>query len=59
MNGLDLENFFLSLGGDPYYAAWKLTYHEDYFKNEVQKYDGVWQNFDDDLCPNANFCKKE
>lgn len=52
------RKLFLSLGGDPYYAAWKLTYHEDYFKNEVQKYDGVWQNFDDDLCPNANFLQK-
>ena len=27
-------------------------------KNEVQKYDGIWQNFDDDLCPNANFLQK-
>ena len=35
-----------------------LTYHEDYFKNEVQKYDGIWQNFDDNLCPNANFLQK-
>lgn len=54
----DFRKLFLSLGGDPYYAAWKLTYHEDYFKNEVQKYHGVWQNFNEDICPKAFFLQK-
>ena len=54
----DFRKLFLSLGGDPYYAAWKLTYHEDYFKNEVQKYNGIWQNFSEDICPKAFFLQK-
>lgn len=52
------RKLFLSLGGDNYYAAWKLTYHEDYFKNEVQNYNGINQNFNENLCPNANFLQK-
>lgn len=45
-------------GGDPYYAAWKLSYHESYFKDEVQKLPGVWQDFSTKLCPNAEYLQK-
>ena len=55
---VNFRKLYTSLGGDQYYAAWKLTYEEDYFRNEVQKYDGIWQDFNDDICPNANFLQK-
>tara|TARA_B100001057_G_scaffold456381_1_gene503732 strand:- start:577 stop:1755 length:1179 start_codon:yes stop_codon:yes gene_type:complete len=55
---VNFRKLFTSLGGDQYYAAWKLTYEEDYFRNEVQKYDGIWQDFNADICPNANFLQK-
>lgn len=42
-------------GGDGYYAAWKLSYNEPYFKNDVQKMNGVWQDYSMSLCPNAEY----
>jgi perosamine synthetase len=42
-------------GGDGYYAAWKLSYNEPYFKNDVQKMNGVWQDYSMPLCPNAEY----
>jgi len=51
----DFRKLFLSLGGDGYYAAWKLSYREPYFLNDVQKMDGVWQNYEKGLCPVAEY----
>jgi perosamine synthetase len=42
-------------GGDGYYSAWKLSYHEPLFMNEVQQYKGVWQDYASSLCPNAEY----
>ena len=42
-------------GGDGYYSAWKLSYHEPLFTNEVQNYNGVWQDYSSSLCPNAEY----
>ena len=49
---------FISLGGDPYYAAWKLTYQEDLFQKEIQKLAGVYQEYSKGLCPNAEYLQK-
>ncbi|MDD3138612.1 MAG: DegT/DnrJ/EryC1/StrS family aminotransferase [Lachnospiraceae bacterium] len=42
-------------GGDGFYAAWKLSYNEPLFKNIIQQYPGVWQKYDKNLCPNAEY----
>jgi perosamine synthetase len=42
-------------GGDGYYAAWKLSYNEPLFKNDIQNYDGVWQKYDEKLCPVSEY----
>lgn len=42
-------------GGDGYYAAWKLSYQEPLFQNEVQKMKGVWQKYAPGLCPDAEY----
>jgi perosamine synthetase len=65
---LDVENpeerwyqfrdLFAKNGGDGIYAAWKLTYQEPYFQNEVQKYPGVQQKYTVGLCPNAEYLQK-
>lgn len=52
------RNLFLRNGGDGFYAAWKLTYNEPLFKNIVQNQEGVWQIFDDKLCPSAEYLQK-
>jgi perosamine synthetase len=52
------RDLFVKNGGDGIYAAWKLTYQEPYFQNEVQKYPGVWQKYTRDLCPNAEYLQK-
>jgi len=49
------RDLFQSLGGDGFYAAWKLSYNEPLFQNEIQKQPGVWQRYDKNLCPNAEF----
>jgi len=46
---------FQKNGGDGYYAAWKLSYFEPLFLNDIQKYPGVWQKYKNGLCPNAEF----
>lgn len=51
----DFRNIFKKNGGDGYYAAWKLTYNEPYFINEVQKMPAVWQNYSGSLCPNSEY----
>lgn len=49
------RDLFKKNGGDGYYAAWKLSYNEPLFKNEIQKMDGVWQKYNEELCPIAEF----
>jgi len=46
---------FQSNGGDGYYAAWKLSYFEPLFLNEIQSYPGVWQKYEKGLCVNAEY----
>lgn len=49
------RKLFISLGGDPFYAAWKLSYFEPLFLDEIQKMVGVWQKYTQGLCPNAEY----
>jgi perosamine synthetase len=42
-------------GGDGFYAAWKLTYMEPLFLNQVQNQPGVWQKYSENLCPVAEY----
>lgn len=49
------RDLFQKNGGDGYYAAWKLSYEEPYFRTEVQKLEGVWQKYQKGLCPNAEY----
>jgi len=51
----DFRKLFKSYGGDGYYAAWKLTYQEPLFKEQIQHYKGVYQRYNQDLCPNAEY----
>ena len=49
------RDLFQKNGGDGFYAAWKLSYFEPLFLNEVQKYSGVWQKYEKGLCPNSEY----
>jgi len=49
------RDLFQKNGGDPYYAAWKLTYNEPLFLNKIQYMKGVWQRYKPGLCPNAEY----
>jgi len=49
------RNIFQANGGDGYYAAWKLSYFEPLFLNEIQHMQGVWQKYQMGLCPNAEY----
>ena len=49
------RDLFQKNGGDGYYAAWKLSYFEPLFLNEIQNYDGVWQKYAEGLCPISEF----
>jgi perosamine synthetase len=49
------RDIFQSNGGDGFYAAWKLTYFEPLFLNNIQQMNGVWQRYSKGLCPNAEF----
>lgn len=42
-------------GGDGYYAAWKLSYFELLFLQQVQNMEGIWQRYENGLCPNAEY----
>lgn len=42
-------------GGDGFYAAWKLSYFEPLFLNEIQRSKGVHQKYEEGLCPNAEY----
>lgn len=52
------RDLFQKNGGDGYYAAWKLSYNEPYFLDVVQNSDGVWQKYNSNLCPNAEYLQK-
>ena len=52
------RDLFQKNGGDGYYAAWKLSYNEPAYRNILQPIEGVWQRFDENLCPNAEFLQK-
>jgi perosamine synthetase len=49
------RDLFQKNGGDGYYAAWKLSYFEPLFLNEIQKLNGIWQKYIKGLCPVAEF----
>lgn len=49
------RDLFQKNGGDGYYAAWKLSYFEPLFLNEIQNYAGVWQKYEKGLCPIAEY----
>jgi perosamine synthetase len=49
------RDLFQINGGDGFYAAWKLSYNEPLFKNEIQNWDGVWQKYDENLCPVSEY----
>lgn len=49
------RNLFQKNGGDGYYAAWKLSYNEPLFQNIIQKMPGVWQKYNDELCPVSEY----
>ncbi len=52
------RDLFQKNGGDGYYAAWKLSYNEPLFKNEIQKWNGVWQKYNENLCPVSEYLQK-
>jgi len=52
------RDLFQKNGGDGYYAAWKLSYNEPLFKDEIENWNGVWQKYDKELCPVAEFLQK-
>jgi perosamine synthetase len=49
------RDIFQKNGGDGFYAAWKLTYFEPLFLNNIQNMKGVWQQYSNGLCTNAEF----
>lgn len=49
------RDLFQKNGGDGYYAAWKLSYFEPLFLNQIQVEPGVWQKYVPGLCPVAEF----
>lgn len=52
------RDMFQKNGGDGYYAAWKLSYNEPAYQTVVQNMPGVWQKYDANLCPNAEYLQK-
>ncbi len=52
------RNLFQKNGGDSYYAAWKLSYNEPAYQNILQPMEGVWQKYDMNCCPNAEYLQK-
>ncbi|MFN8209396.1 MAG: DegT/DnrJ/EryC1/StrS family aminotransferase [Bacteroidales bacterium] len=49
------RDLFQNNGGDGFYAAWKLTYHEPLFTGYIQNVKGVHQKYEPGLCPNAEY----
>jgi perosamine synthetase len=54
----NFRNLFQKNGGDGFYAAWRLAYEEPLFQNIVQKWDGIWQEYANGLCPTAEYLQK-
>jgi perosamine synthetase len=52
------RDLFVANGGDGFYAAWLLSYNEPLFRNIIQKWDGVWQKYEEGLCPTAERLQK-
>lgn len=52
------RDLFQKNGGDGYYAAWKLSYNEPAYQNILQPMNGVWQKYDENCCPNAEYLQK-
>ncbi len=52
------RDLFQKNGGDGYYAAWKLSYNEPAYQNILQQSEGVWQEFNETCCPNAEYLQK-
>ncbi len=52
------RKLFKQNGGNDYYAAWKLSYNEPAYQSILQPMNGVWQKFDEYLCPNAEYLQK-
>tara|TARA_B100001758_G_C18389838_1_gene602238 strand:+ start:228 stop:1409 length:1182 start_codon:yes stop_codon:yes gene_type:complete len=52
------RDLFQKNGGDGYYAAWKLTYQEKLFYDEIQFMSGITQKYQEGLCPNAEYLQK-
>lgn len=49
------RDLFLKNGGHGFYGAWKLTYEEPFFQNDVGKRSEIWQSYQKGLCPAAEF----
>ncbi len=49
------RELYKSNGGDGFYAAWKLSYFEPLFQNEIKFTPGVWQQFEKGLCPVSEY----
>lgn len=52
------RKIFQKNGGDPYYAAWKLSYEEPLFLDIIQHRPGIWQKYNSELCPTAEYLQK-
>ena len=52
------RDMFQKNGGDGYYAAWKLSYNEPAYQEILQPMKGVWQKYDSNCCPNAEYLQK-
>lgn len=55
INWYRFRDLFQKNGGDGFYAAWKLSYFEPLFQNQIQKLKGVWQRYENGLCPNSEY----
>jgi perosamine synthetase len=52
------RDLFQKNGGDGFYAAWLLSYDEPLFRNMIQQWGGVWQQYETGLCPVAEHLQK-
>jgi perosamine synthetase len=52
------RSIFKANGGDGYYAAWKLSYNEPLFRDQIQNKPGIWQRYNPELCPVAEYLQK-
>ena len=49
------RDIFKKNGGDGYYSAWKLSYFEPLFLDQIQNIKGVTQKYEYGLCPIAEY----